>query len=153
MFGGWAGLNIYVLRQGVDVSGKRSCALCLVTYGRRLMQEDSPNTCCVYFQVKYGSLSDHFEAVVDSNGRHRWNAQDTNVQNVLLHAFEYSNLAVVVEDNRLKQLTAASNRINADNEKLQVGDLAWLWLDDGVIEQVIQKMKTKRQPVPAVPER
>ena len=153
MFGGWAGLNVWVLRQGLDASGKRSCAVCLVTYGRHLIKEDSANTCCVYFQVKYGSLSGHFEAVVDAKGRHRWQADDPTVKEVLLHAFEYSNLSVVAEDMRLKSLKAEMKRTDAKNEKLEVGDLAWLFLEDAVIKRAIKQMEKDKRRIPAEPER
>ena len=146
VFGGMTSLNVFLLSHCRDTQGV-NVGVRLMTYGHTLMQTDEENCCCVYFQYRSPSQLDHFEAVVDTAGRHRWKIDDPIVQQCLWAAMAKMKMTRSVRDMRQKQLVAAQNRINATNETFQVGDLAWLTVPGQVIDSTtttLKRLKSKR---------
>src|ERR1700733_7581879 len=54
-----------------------------------------------------------------------------------------------IADARQKQQVASLNRINASNEKFQVGDVAWLTVPPEVVSMVSRQLQLKEQKIRA----
>ena len=144
LFGGMEGLNVFVLARSEHADGSTTVNITLVTNGRVLVQRDKEDCVCIYFSHTHSGYG-HFEAVADKSGRHRWRADDHIVESVLMMALLKKKIAVSVRDARKKQLTAATNRIDAANETIKVGDLAWLIVPAKAAPQVVLSLKKQNK--------